>query len=466
MITVAIMSSTIAGNSAVARGGGISGAFSGGEVTITSSTISGNSSAETGGGIHGYPVMLAFSNISGNSADVTGGGIYAGPMGEISLRNSIVAANSAIVDGFDMAAGRLTAAYSLIGDNTGLGLSEAPVGMPDENGNFVGDPTGSGIIDPLLSPLGNFGGRTKTQALLPGSAAINAGDPDFVAPPDHDQRGAPFVRVSGGRVDMGAFESQIPPVDFNKDGRLDCSDVDPLVAAIVGGENPPEFDLTNDDIVDEADLNVWLALAGLENLASHEAYPLGDANLDGRVNTTDLNVIGLNWRQDVTGWCSGDLTADGIVDAGDLNRLGVSWLQDATDEVATHARVPRAPLANRMAVVAQAPLVFVTEPEFWSGNVKVESRTELAVARTSFKSWPKSPPQARASSPADAAADTVTADASAFDSAVDMPAASRFAKRYLRGELRSSRINFRAGDFHQSQDKIHERVLDLVLERW
>jgi predicted outer membrane repeat protein len=243
-------------------------------VTMTSSTISGNSAGRRGGGIYGGDygdVTVTSSTISDNSAGGAGGGILT-RSSTLSLDNSIVAANRDNGDATDVGF-RLTATNSLIGDNKGTGLSEAPIGMPDENGNLVGDPNGQGIIDPLLSPLGNFGGSTQTHALLPGSPAINAGDPNFVAPPDHDQRGAPFVRVSGGRIDMGAFESQIAPVDFNNDDQLDCDDVDALVAAIVAGDDPTEFDLTGDEAVDLTDLDVWLALAGLENLPTHKALP-------------------------------------------------------------------------------------------------------------------------------------------------------------------------------------------------
>ena len=51
-----------------------------------------------------------------------------------------------------------------------------------------------------------------TYALLPGSPAINAGDLNAVAGvggvPMFDQRGTPFGRVVGGRIDIGAFEYQ------------------------------------------------------------------------------------------------------------------------------------------------------------------------------------------------------------------------------------------------------------------
>ena len=59
------------------------------------------------------------------------------------------------------------------------------------------------MTNPLLAPLGNYGGPTQTVALLPGSPAINAGT-NGPGIPTTDQRG--LGRVGG--VDIGAFESQ------------------------------------------------------------------------------------------------------------------------------------------------------------------------------------------------------------------------------------------------------------------
>ena len=52
----------------------------------------------------------------------------------------------------------------------------------------------------------------------------------------------------------------------------------------------------------------------------------GDANGDGKVDATDLNVVGVNWQMNVTnGAADGDFTEDGIVNAADLNILGGNW---------------------------------------------------------------------------------------------------------------------------------------------
>jgi hypothetical protein len=42
--------------------------------------------------------------------------------------------------------------------------------------------------------------------------------------PVYDQRGLPFTRIAGDRIDIGAFESQSPSGDFNNDGNVDAAD--------------------------------------------------------------------------------------------------------------------------------------------------------------------------------------------------------------------------------------------------
>jgi len=55
--------------------------------------------------------------------------------------------------------------------------------------------------NPMLLPLAANGGPTATQALRPGSPAINAGDNSGCSAAD--QRGVPRI----GNCDIGAFES-------------------------------------------------------------------------------------------------------------------------------------------------------------------------------------------------------------------------------------------------------------------
>ena len=46
---------------------------------------------------------------------------------------------------------------------------------------------------------------TLTHELLPGSPAIDAGDPTLTPPPAFDQRGPGFDRVRNGRIDTGSL---------------------------------------------------------------------------------------------------------------------------------------------------------------------------------------------------------------------------------------------------------------------
>jgi hypothetical protein len=217
-----VSDSTINGNSAVS-GGGI---HSLGSVEIVSSTISGNTAGDRGGGIFvgpgPFPVpgnqVIRHSTIAFNSASELGGGIYVA-LGTLALDHSIVAMNTA-PRGQDVA--RLdrvdvSAQFSLLGHNDASGLAESPAELPDESGNLIGGPI-NGPIDPQLGPLANNGGQTMTHALLPGSPAINAGNlqsfATVVGLPEFDQRGAPFQRVFNARIDIGAFEYQ-QPSDLN-----------------------------------------------------------------------------------------------------------------------------------------------------------------------------------------------------------------------------------------------------------
>ena len=81
----------------------------------------------------------------------------------------------------------------------------------DDGGGFLIGPGDQINTDPMLGPLQDNGGPTLTHALLPGSPAIDAGDPSFTPPPFYDQRGPGFDRVVNGRIDIGSFEVQATP---------------------------------------------------------------------------------------------------------------------------------------------------------------------------------------------------------------------------------------------------------------
>jgi hypothetical protein len=210
---VTVTNSTISGNSAAVSGGGIYGASS-----IVNSTISGNSAADTGGGIYGASSIVN-STISGNSAETSGGGIYNNS--GLHLENSTIAGNSAGSGGgiYNGLPSQLQISNTILnagasGENIfndgGTVTSEGYNLSSDDGGGYLNGPGDQINTDPLLGPLQDNGGPTLTHALLPGSPAIDAGDPNFSPPPINDQRGCHFDRVFNGRIDIGSFETQPP----------------------------------------------------------------------------------------------------------------------------------------------------------------------------------------------------------------------------------------------------------------
>jgi len=206
--TVTINSCTISSNSA-GIGGGI---FNGGTLTIASSTVAGNS-ASTGGGTYndgGGTLIVTNSTFSGNAATPSGGGIF--NIRTTVLINSTFSVNSAGFGGgvYNLGAVQIgdtilnMSAISSSGTVTSLGYNLSS----DNGGGFLNGPGDQINSDPLLGPLQNNGGPTFTHELLPGSPAIDTGDPNFAPPPFNDQRGPGFNRVVNGRIDKGSFEVQ------------------------------------------------------------------------------------------------------------------------------------------------------------------------------------------------------------------------------------------------------------------
>jgi hypothetical protein len=207
---VSISGSTIDGNVTDGDGGGIFKAiFSvygepGGTnpqttLTIRNSTLAGNTAARGGAIASSRPVYLANSTIAGNSADGGAGGmlfVLAGVIdsaGILDAQSSIIGANA----GGDGA----TLALDLAADDT-LTVSGSHDLIVDAGA--IALPADTISVDPVVGPLQDNGGPTRTLALLEGSPAIDAGDNPFDL--DFDQRGFGFPRVSGVSADIGAFE--------------------------------------------------------------------------------------------------------------------------------------------------------------------------------------------------------------------------------------------------------------------
>ncbi len=244
---VTLAYSAVVNNSAVGSGGGI---YNTGALTLTHSSVLSNSTESMGGGIRhlGGETVLVNVTVSGNRAKMDGGGILTASdgsnTGKLHLRNVTLTNNTADYDGDgigeggglyrsgglaflqntlvagnldnspgtqhpDCSGNLISQGYNLVGNNTGCALSPS-----------AGDQIGSqnNPIEPLLGALQNSGGPTSTHALLPGSPAIDSGNPATPGIGGNtceatDQRG--LTRPVGPLCDIGAYEAPLPIVRFS-----------------------------------------------------------------------------------------------------------------------------------------------------------------------------------------------------------------------------------------------------------
>ena len=167
-------------------GGGIE--HFGGNLHLTNDTLSSNSASDNGGGLYNESnAILTNVTFNGNSTDnaANGGNIF-NDNAQLSFENSLLA--NAAIDGNCV--------------NSGGSLNS--LGHNLDSGNTCGFNAAGDIInaDPLLGPLQDNGGPTWTEALLPGSPAIDHAD--NATCPATDQRELP--RPQGTICDIGAFE--------------------------------------------------------------------------------------------------------------------------------------------------------------------------------------------------------------------------------------------------------------------
>jgi len=179
----------------IALGGGV---YSGASADINESTISGNSVtaynppfAEGGGAYTVASAEFDNSTIAFNTTGAYGGGASLG--GTVILRSTVIANNTAQDGAADLQVSA-TALDATSSHNLIMQSSNSPAGTLTD--------------DPMLTPLANHGGPTKTHALDPASPALNAGDNELGLP--SDQRGIGFAReIPAGQPDIGAYERQV-----------------------------------------------------------------------------------------------------------------------------------------------------------------------------------------------------------------------------------------------------------------
>jgi hypothetical protein len=132
------------------------------------------------------------------------------------------------------------------------------------------------------------------------------------------------------------------PGDFNQDGQLSEVDVNLLIDAIVAGGNAAAFDLTNDQLVNQQDLQGWVK--------DLRRTWIGDASLDGEFNSADFVKVfqAGKFEQNVAAtWGEGDWTGDHRFNSSDF----VAAFQDGGFERGPRGATPGVPEPSGLALV-------------------------------------------------------------------------------------------------------------------
>jgi hypothetical protein len=221
-----ITSCTLANNTATEVGGGIFNASTGALTVNTSTLLTNVAAVGAGGAIYNAGTLIVnTSTLYGNKSNGDrGGAIYNGAT--VAVSNSTISGSSSVLDGGGLASFATASIFNtIIAGNVSLASAQDCFGTYNSQGyNLIGktnlssgwvasDLTGSSAapLNPLLGPLQDNGGPTFTMALLPGSAAIDAGKRGTLSA---DQRGAPKPNdnLALGNApgsdgsDIGAFE--------------------------------------------------------------------------------------------------------------------------------------------------------------------------------------------------------------------------------------------------------------------
>jgi hypothetical protein len=219
--TLILVDCAVSGNFAGDDGGGLH-VQSGSGATVNRCAFTRNGAGDNGGAIENESnLSITNSTISGNAASGPGnrGGGIRTANGTLNVLSCTVANNQSSSDsdgvGLAVDGGTVNIKNSIFSNNTdsddGISLRNcsgtiSSQGTNLDSGNTCSfDDTGDQIhTNPLLGPLRNNGGPTKTHALARKSPARDAGN--NTGAPSTDQRG--FPRPQNGTVDIGAFEAR------------------------------------------------------------------------------------------------------------------------------------------------------------------------------------------------------------------------------------------------------------------
>lgn len=246
------------------------------------------------------------------------------------------------------------------GDLTGAAgdALAAPINFAMDNNNTTGV---NGIWDDFVVPadvlaatqgfefsirLADLGLDTTQANTFKVAVMQNGGNHDYLS--NQILGGLPEATANLGGDGTGTFTGDVAGIDFNSfagdqffsvsvaavtavslvcdaDGDGDCQN-DDIVAMYGQAGTAGSLDLDGSGVVDGADVDDWLVAASdpsnLGKISSSHVYKIGDVDLDGDVDSTDLGALLNNFSSTAgVGYAGGDLDMDMNVNSSDLGLL-------------------------------------------------------------------------------------------------------------------------------------------------
>lgn len=263
------------------------------------------------------------------------------------------------------------ASFTTIGNLTHTGLLNIGASSTMTiNGDLIGGGNiqlDGALIVPGAMNVGNIDGSATLD--VPAGKTITA---LRVRLPKLDASGTLLLTATGG----GAGVSSIDDLNFLLPGaKLDIARNDLILKTGVSGTGTLDdikamalsgTNLFSSTAAGDGKQIAYLAAAALGGATDWKGVPItaesvilsyvdsGDANLDGRVNTVDFNVLAGNFGQSGMDWFTGDFDNDGTVDSDDFAILAGSYGKGATAAPTLGAVVPEPAAISLIAFGATA----------------------------------------------------------------------------------------------------------------